>query len=144
MGFALSFLRCGDEASLVSTALKGGVVREYDAADAAVSLEFDSWAPDCSLAQSLFAVADRDLYGREDDADWIPGILGILVDGARQPVAVSEVDGGDGSVRASGGEDLAISHQPSAISRQPTGKGARSRTSRSTKSNVNELRSGSD
>jgi len=114
-----------------------GTALESDAADAAVSLEFDSWAPDCSLAQSLFAVADRDLYGREDDADWIPGILGILVDGARQTVAVSEVDGGDGSVRASGGEDLAIS-------RQPTGKGARSRTSRSTKSNVNELRSGSD
>jgi len=91
---------------------------ESDAADAAVSLEFDSWAPDCSLAQSLFAVADRDLYGREDDADWIPGILGILVDGARQPVAVSEMDGRDGSVCASGGEDLAISRQPLAISRQ--------------------------
>ncbi len=103
------FLRCGDEASLVSTALKGGVVREYDAADAAVSLEFDPWAPDCSVAQPLSAVADRNLYGREDDADWISGILGISMDGARQPVALSKVDGGDGSVCASGGEDLAAS-----------------------------------
>src|SRR4029077_6036241 len=82
-----------------------GAILEPDAADAALSLELHPRPPDCAVAQSLSSVADRDLHRGQDDPDWIPGILGILVDGANQPVAVPEVDGGDGSLRPSGGEE---------------------------------------
>jgi hypothetical protein len=44
------------------------------------------------VAQSLSFVADRNLHWREDDADWIPGILGISVDGTNQSLAFSEMD----------------------------------------------------
>src|ERR1019366_2552143 len=72
-----------------------------DAADAALSLELHSWPPDCPLAQSLSPMADRDLPRLQNDPDWIPGILGIFVDGASQPVALPEVDSGDGPLRPS-------------------------------------------
>ena len=61
------------------------------------------------MAQSVSFVADRDLHWRENDANWIPGILGILVDRAQQLVALFEVDGGDGSLRASEDRHLAFS-----------------------------------
>src|SRR5271157_3541751 len=69
-----------------------GAILEPDAADAALSLELHPWPPDCSVAQSLSAMAHRDLHRRQNDPDRIPGILGILVDGAKQPVAIPEVD----------------------------------------------------
>ncbi len=86
-----------------------GAILKSNAADAAFSLELHPWPPDCPLAQSLSAMAHRDVHRRQDDADRIPGILGILMDRANQPVALPEVDSGDGSLRSSRGkEPLAI------------------------------------
>ena len=56
------------------------------------------------MAQSLFALAPGDIYRRENDADWIPGILGIRMDRTRQPVAFSKVDSNHGSLRPSSRE----------------------------------------
>ena len=83
-----------------------GAILEPDATDAALSLELDSWPPDCPLAQSLSPLAYRDLHRRQDDADRLSGILGILVDRANQPLALSEVDCGDGSLRPSRSQEL--------------------------------------
>src|ERR1700687_539514 len=66
-----------------------GAILEPDASHAALSLELHPWPPDCALAQSLSSVAHRDLHRRQNDQDRIPGILGILVDGGKQPVALS-------------------------------------------------------
>ncbi len=79
---------------------------EKNAADAALSLELNPWTPDCTMAQSLPAMAYRDLYRREDDANRIPGVLGIPVDGTNQFVALSEVDGRNGSLYPSSGEKI--------------------------------------
>ena len=49
-------------------------------------------------------MAHRNLHWRQNDPDRIPGILGILVDRAHQPVALPEVDSGDGSLRPSRSE----------------------------------------
>ena len=86
-----------------------GAILEPDADDAALSLELHPWPPDYSVAQSLSAMADRDLHRRQNDPDWIPGILGILVDRTNQPVAIPEVDSGDGSLRPSEEQHLAFS-----------------------------------
>ena len=51
-------------------------------------------------------MAHRDLYGREDDADWISGILGIRVARAPGVMAIFEVDGGDGTVCPSQAEEF--------------------------------------
>src|SRR5271157_3940017 len=89
-----------------------GAILEPDAADAALSLELHPWPPDCALAQSLSSMAHRDLHRRQNDPDWIPRILGILVDGAKQPLAVPQVDSGDGSLCPSRGEEpLAVRQQ---------------------------------
>jgi len=83
------------------SALGLDAILKPDAADAALSLELDSRSPDCALAQSVSFMADRDLHRRENDADWIPGVLGISVDGAGQPLALPQVDSGNGSLRSS-------------------------------------------
>ena len=80
-----------------------------DAPNAALSLELHPGPPDCSVAQSLSAMADRDLHRRQNDPDRIPGILGILVDRAKQLVAVLEMDSGNGSLRPSEEQQLAFS-----------------------------------
>ena len=81
-----------------------GAILEPDAADAALSLELYSWPQDRPVAQSLSPMAHRNLHWRQNDPDRIPGILGILVDRAHQPVALPEVDSGDGSLRPSRSE----------------------------------------
>src|ERR1700691_3105412 len=73
-------------------------ILKNNAADAALSLELDPWPPDCPMAQSLSAMAYRNLYRRQDDANRVPGILGIPVDGAHELMALPQVDGGNGSV----------------------------------------------
>ena len=86
-----------------------GAILEPDAPNAALSLELHPRTPNCPVAQSLSSVADRDLHWRKNDPDWIPGILGILVDRTNQPVAIPEVDSGDGSLRPSEEQQLAFS-----------------------------------
>src|SRR5262245_31707556 len=67
----------------------------------AVSLERHQGPPPHAMAQSLLAVAYRDLHGRQDDADWIFGILGIYLAGTRESMALFEVDRRDGTLRSS-------------------------------------------
>ena len=45
-----------------------------------------------TLAKPVFALAYRDLLRGENDADWIPGILGISMEGTRESLAFSEMD----------------------------------------------------
>src|SRR5271165_353165 len=98
-------------------------ILETDAADAALSLELHPWSPDSPLAQSLSSMAARNLYGREDDADRFPGILGISVDGTKPSVALLEMDGGNGSLCPSQSEEqplaLSISQEHFAAARFP-------------------------
>lgn len=44
------------------------------------------------MEKSVPALADRDLYRRQDEADRISGILGIHVERASQPLALSTMD----------------------------------------------------
>src|SRR6266403_1640246 len=74
--------------TVVRPCFSTGAILSTDAADAALRLELHSRPPDCALAQSLPSLAHRDLHGRQDDPDRIPGVLGIPVDGASQPVAI--------------------------------------------------------
>lgn len=50
-------------------------------------------------------MAYRNFHRREDDADWIPGVLGVLMDGASRSVALPQVDSRDGSLRPSCDEE---------------------------------------
>src|ERR1700722_2194225 len=72
---------------------------------APLSLECHKRPSSGALAQSVSVVAHRDLLWREDDADWIPGILGISLARARQPMALSKVDGRDGALYQSQAEE---------------------------------------
>ena len=71
-----------------------------DVVHAAIYVERNPRTPAGSLAESISAVADRDLLRREDAADWVSGVLGISLARASPSVAVSEVDGGDGALRS--------------------------------------------
>ena len=53
------------------------------------SLERDQRPPAGAVAKPLPLVAHRDLLRSEDDADRLPGVLGIHVAGARQSLALS-------------------------------------------------------
>jgi hypothetical protein len=66
----------------------------------ALSLERHQRASPHAMAQSLLAVAHRDLHRRQDDADWISGILGIYLAGTRESMALLEVDWRDGTLRS--------------------------------------------
>src|SRR5256885_14566070 len=50
------------------------------------------------MAQSLSSLASRDLLRRQNAADWIPGILGICSTRTKAPLAISKVDGRDGTL----------------------------------------------
>src|SRR5262245_30914435 len=67
-----------------------------------------------ALAKSLSSLEDRDLHGRQDDADRIPGVLGVQLARAQESVAVPEVDRRDGAVCASQTESRlrACLHKP--------------------------------
>jgi len=86
--------------------VRGRGYTKNNAADAALSLELYPWPPDCPMAQSLSAMAHRNLYRRQDDANRVPRILGIPVDGAHEPMALPEVDRGDGSPCPSRGQEI--------------------------------------
>jgi len=63
-----------------------------DAPNAALPLELHSRPPDYTVAQPLSLMANGNLHRRKNDPNRIPGILGIYVDRARQPLALSKVD----------------------------------------------------
>ena len=63
-----------------------------DAPNASIFLERNSRPSVGSVAQSLSAMADRNLHWRKDDADRVPRILGISLDRTAQLVAFSEMD----------------------------------------------------
>ena len=69
-----------------------------DVVHAPLPLERDSRPPPCSMAQSLSSLASRDLLRRQNAADWIPGILGICSTRTKAPLAISKVDGRDGTL----------------------------------------------
>src|ERR1700722_16489554 len=58
------------------------------------------------MAKSVSAVAHRNLYRRENDADRLRGVLGIHVARARRPLAVFELDSRDGAIRPSQTEEF--------------------------------------
>ncbi len=71
------------------------------ASHAALSLECHSRPQNHSLAQSVPLVAHGDVHRHQDDANRLRGILGIYVDGARQPMALFKMDGRNGSLHSS-------------------------------------------
>jgi len=60
------------------------------------------------VAQPVSAVAHRNLLRRQDDADWVSGVLGISMAGAYESMAFYEVDWRDGSPRPSQTEELSF------------------------------------
>ena len=72
-----------------------------DVVHAPLPLERDSRPPPCSLAQPVSSLARGDLLRSENAADWIPGVLGIRPARTKAPLAISKVDGGDGTPRPS-------------------------------------------
>ena len=69
-------------------------------------MERDPRAPFGPVAQPLLTVADRNLLWGEDAADRTAGILGIHLAGAQEFVAVSQVDGGNGTPRPPQAEEF--------------------------------------
>src|SRR5215471_8788532 len=67
-------------------------------------LERHPRTPARALAQPVPAVAHGDLLRREDAADPLHRVLGLYVARALEPVAISEVVGGNGTLRAAQGE----------------------------------------
>src|SRR5579863_4409711 len=59
-----------------------------------------------SVAKPLPPVAYRNLLRRQNDADWLSGILGISVARARESLAFSQVDKRDGALRSPQAEKL--------------------------------------
>jgi hypothetical protein len=53
-----------------------------------------------ALAKSLPVVANGDLLRSENAANTLPRILGVRVAGEKQSMAVPEMDGRDGTIRA--------------------------------------------
>jgi len=51
------------------------------------------------VAESVPAMANRDLLWRENAADRLSGVLGIRLARAKQSLAVPQMDGGDGALR---------------------------------------------
>jgi hypothetical protein len=92
------------------------ILRAIHALHFSFSLECHQGSPSHPVAQSIPALAHRDLYGREDDADRLSGVLAFHLAGAPPSVAILEVDWRDGAVRASESEKLAIRCQVSGLS----------------------------
>src|SRR5579863_4032640 len=61
-----------------------------------------------AVAQSVPAVAHRDLHRRQDEGNRISGILGIHVARTPRVVGISEVDRGDGALDPSQAEGIVI------------------------------------
>src|SRR5580698_4478741 len=76
-----------------------GLLSCCHALHASLPVERHSWAPPDSVAQPVSFVENRDLYRCEDAPDRSAGILGIYLAGAPQPLALSEVDWRDGTLR---------------------------------------------
>ena len=72
-----------------------------DALHPSILMERNPGTPFGPVAQPLSSVADRDLLWRENDPDRLPGILGIYVARAQEPVALPEVDFRNGPLRPS-------------------------------------------
>src|SRR5712692_8827628 len=75
------------------------ILGKLHALHAQISVERDSRTSPYALAQPLSALAGRDLLRCKDAADRFSGILGIRMAGAQQSLAISEMDGGDGTLR---------------------------------------------
>src|SRR5579885_2554749 len=58
------------------------------------------------MAKSVPSLADRDLHRIQDEADRIPGVLGIHVARTQRTVALPEVDGRDGTLCPSQAEEF--------------------------------------
>ena len=87
---------------------------------APISLECHSWASSDTVAQSLSAVAHRDLLRCQNAADRVHRILGIYVARTPESLAFFEMDWRDGALRPSrrkerveAGSCGAASHHPS-------------------------------
>ena len=88
------------------------ILRAIHALHFSFSLECHQGSSSHPVAQSIPALAHRDLYGREDDADRFSGVLAFHLAGAPPSVAILEVDWRDGAVRASESEKLGLRSQP--------------------------------
>jgi hypothetical protein len=88
------------------------ILRAIHALHFSFSLECHQGSPSHPVAQSIPALAHRDLYGREDDADRFSGVLAFHLAGAPPSVAILEVDWRDGAVRASESEKLVSGVRP--------------------------------
>ena len=72
---------------------------------ATFSLECYPRSPTGALAKSLPVVENGDLLRSQNAANTLPGILGVRVAGAKQFMAVPEVDGRDGTLRATAAQN---------------------------------------
>jgi hypothetical protein len=95
------------------------ILRAIHALHFSFSLECHQGSPSHSVAESIPALAHRDLYGREDDADRFSRVLAFHLAGASPSVAILEVDWRDGAVRASESEELGVRYQVQVPGRAP-------------------------
>ena len=69
------------------------------AQDPAFYMELGSRTSACSLAQSLLALANRNLHWHQDAKHWLHGVLRLYVARTQGTGALSEVDRRDGTLR---------------------------------------------
>src|SRR5436305_15070783 len=67
-------------------------------------MECLTWPPARSLAQSVPSLAYGDLLRSKNAADTLYRVLGFRLERAREPVALSQVDGRNGTIRTPEGE----------------------------------------
>jgi hypothetical protein len=78
----------------------GYTAEKFHALHTAFSLECYPRSSAGALAKSLPVVANGDLLRSENAANTLPRILGVRVAGEKQSMAVPEMDGRDGTIRA--------------------------------------------
>src|SRR5580704_15033601 len=75
-----------------------------------IPLERHSRTPPHPVAQPLSPLANRNLLWREDAADRISRILGVRHPGTQQPMAISQVDSRDGTLRPPPAKKFVVSN----------------------------------
>lgn len=80
-------------------------ILEEHASDVPVFMEFNPRPSLGSMEKPLPSLAGGDLLWRENAADRVPGVLGVRVARTCELMAFSEMDLGDGTLRASQGQE---------------------------------------
>ena len=94
-----------------AVSLRNAAILEKHASHVSIFVAFHARPSLGSLEESLSSLESGNLLRCEDAADWVPGVLGVCVARTLKPVAFSQVDGRDGTLRASQDQESLITER---------------------------------